>query len=328
MTNIILFSIVSFMLGFIISMLIFKRKNVENSLLKMMLEFKTTIDDYKNQNSINATEVKEALKGAIKLSKALTTNQNLKGQFGENCLENIIKTCYPELNSDYFKQVEMINTEDKTIKPDFMVKLPENKSILIDCKMNLDKFIEYQESINSNNEKTAKANLIYDINNTLTNLSNKKYETAKDCVQPNFILMYVPLEPLITLIYTDKDFSGVIKNASEKNIIIVGNSSILTVIKLVKQLWAQDTQNKNMENIIEAAENIYNLIATHSQNLAQIKATMEENCAKFQKEYDKMVEGSKLFKYVENLKNYGIEEKTKKEGRNFKKISIHEEMLK
>ena len=63
MTNIILFSTVSFILGFLIAMLIFKRKNVENSLLKMMLEFKTAIDDYKNQNAINATEVKEALKG-------------------------------------------------------------------------------------------------------------------------------------------------------------------------------------------------------------------------------------------------------------------------
>ena len=83
--------------------------------------------------------------------------------------------------------------------------------------------------------------------------------------------MYIPLEPVITAIYTDKDFLSVIKNASNKNIIIVGNSSILTTIRLTKLLWAQEKQEKNINTLINIAQNIYEYISIHSQNLYNIK---------------------------------------------------------
>ena len=139
-----------------------------------LIDFKNSIDDFKTQNQINSAEIKSALENTTKLAKILTANQNLKGRFGEECLENIIKTCYPNNNVDYFKQFITKNSDNKQIKPDFIINLPDNKSVLIDCKLNLDKYIEYNKSINSVLESIKKKELIADINTTINNLSNKK----------------------------------------------------------------------------------------------------------------------------------------------------------
>ena len=318
---------VSFIFGFLFSMVIFKRKNTENALIKLLLDFRNTIEDYKTQNAVNSAEVKSALKDAEHLAKVLTTNQNLKGKFGEDCLENIIKTCFPNLNSDYLKQIEAYSADGTKIKPDFLIRLPNDKNIIIDCKVNLEKYIYYKESHDSDYKKSYKTEFIKDLNSTINSLSNKKYETAQNYTQPEFILMYIPLEPILTEIYTDKDFIPVIRNASDKNIIIVGNSSVLTVIKLTKLLWAQEKQNNNIDKIIDCAESIYNLIAGHSQMLYNLKCTLEDSCSNFNKEYEKFIKNNKLFKYTEELKEYGIEITPKTKNRKNGVVNINPEFL-
>ena len=318
----ILVGVISFLIGFFIAFLIFKNKREDFALYTMLNDFKKSIDDYKNQTVLNTKEINSAIKTASDLTKILTTNQNLKGQFGEDCLEAILSACYPNENINYIKQYRTQNIDNKEIKPDYLVKLPNDKSILIDCKLNLEKYIEFQQNPN------LKSEFIKDLNNTINQLSNKKYESAVDLIQCNFILMYIPLEPVLTLIYTDKDFLSVIKNASEKNIIIVGNSSILTTIKLVKLLWAQDSQEKNLEKIINIAQNIYEYISLHTQNLYKMKTTLEETSINFNKEYEKISSNNKLFKLTQELKECGIQATTRKNGKKLDEIKIHEDFLK
>ncbi len=310
-----------FLTGFFISLIIFKQKSSKDELILNLNELKKTIEDYKLQNIINSKEISQTMQEASKLAKTLTTNQNLKGQYGENCLENIIKVCYPTENVDYIKQINTTNSQNKKIKPDFLIKLPNEKSILIDCKVNLEKYIEYK------NENTKKNEFIKDLNTTINNLSNKNYESAENINQPDFILMYIPLEPVITEIYTDSDFLSIIKNANEKNIIIVGNSSILTTLRLTKILWSQEKQEKNIQKIINTAEIIYELIAKHSQNLYKIKQQLNENTQQFNKEFENITKENKLFKAVEDLRKYGIQTSNKKLGKKLDEIKIHQEFL-
>lgn len=266
--------------------------------------------------------VKDTLKDAKALTKALTTNQNLKGQFGEDCLEAVIKTCYPDKDINYIKQFITKNEDGNEIKPDYLINLPNNKSILIDCKLNLDKYLEYTKKQNA----LTKNEFIKDMCSTINSLSNKKYQTSVDIVQSDFVLMYIPLESVITLIYTDKDFLNIVKYANEKNIIIVGNSSILTVLRLTKMLWAKDKQNKNMENIVLSAQYIYDFMAQHSNALADMKKVLEENNERFDKEYKKLT-SSKIFDKIEELKNYGIEAQKHKVGRKNEELNINSDFL-
>lgn len=327
MNNYFIIGIISFLVGFVLSSIIFKKKNNDIALFTMLNDFKNSIDEYKNQTVINTKEINNAIKTASDLTKILTTNQNLKGQFGEDCLEAILKTCYPNENINYIKQYQTQNEENKDIKPDYLIKLPNDKTILIDCKLNLEKYIEYKENDDIELNSQKKNEFIKDLNSTINLLSNKKYETAKDISQVGFILMYIPLEPVLTTIYTDKDFLSVIKNANEKNIIIVGNSSVLTTIRLTKLLWAQNAQEENLDKIINIAQNIYEYISIHTQNLYKIKVLMEENYQNFNKEYEKLAQNNKLFKLTEELREYGIQTNSKKQGKKLNEIKIHQDFL-
>lgn len=327
MNNYFIIGIISFLVGFVLSSIIFKKKNNDIALFTMLNDFKNSIDEYKNQTVINTKEINNAIKTASDLTKILTTNQNLKGQFGEDCLEAILKTCYPNENINYIKQYQTQNEENKDIKPDYLIKLPNDKTILIDCKLNLEKYIEYKENDDIELNSQKKNEFIKDLNSTINLLSNKKYETAKDISQAGFILMYIPLEPVLTTIYTDKDFLSVIKNANEKNIIIVGNSSVLTTIRLTKLLWAQNAQEENLDKIINIAQSIYEYISIHTQNLYKIKVLMEENCQNFNKEYEKLAQNNKLFKLTEELREYGIQTNSKKQGKKLNEIKIHQDFL-
>ena len=327
MNNYFIIGIISFLVGFVLSSIIFKKKNNDIALFTMLNDFKNSIDEYKNQTVINTKEINNAIKTASDLTKILTTNQNLKGQFGEDCLEAILKTCYPNENINYIKQYQTQNEENKDIKPDYLIKLPNDKTILIDCKLNLEKYIEYKENDDIELNSQKKNEFIKDLNSTINLLSNKKYETAKDISQAGFILMYIPLEPVLTTIYTDKDFLSVIKNANEKNIIIVGNSSVLTTIRLTKLLWAQNAQEENLDKIINIAQNIYEYISIHTQNLYKIKVLMEENYQNFNKEYEKLAQNNKLFKLTEELREYGIQTISKKQGKKLNEIKIHQDFL-
>lgn len=323
----ILIGLISFISGFLIALIFCKKKNTDYGLYAILNDFKKSIDEYKNQTEINTKEINSAIKTASSLTRILTTNQNLKGQYGQDCLEAVLKACYPNDNINYIKQYKTFNQENKEIRPDFLINLPNNKSILIDCKLNLEKYIEYKENEETELKENKKSEFIKDLNTTINLLANKKYETAQDLNQADFILMYVPLEPVLTLIYTDKDFLSVIKNANEKNIIIVGNSCVLTTIKLVKLLWAQELQEKNIEKIINIAQNIYEYIAQHAQNLYKIKQLADENMQNITKEYEKIANNNKLFKLTEELRAYGIQTNSRKEGRKLSEIKIPNNFL-
>ncbi len=318
--------IISFFCGYLTAKLT-QKFNKEDKLSYVLEQFKNEIKNLAQKNDINNHEFKNMLYETTKLAKTLTTNQNLKGNFGEDCLEAVLRACFPNKNINYIKQLETYNEENKKIKPDYVVYLPNNKSIIIDCKLNLEKFIEFQNA--SDEYKVDKKNeLIKDLNSTINNLSNKKYESAVSLEQCDFILMYIPLESLISYIYTDSDFISVIKNAQEKNIIIAGNSSIITIIRLVSTLWANYAQEKNIDKIINIAGEIYNLIALHSINLSNMKNIINNLNDAFNKEFDKLQSDNKLFCAAEELRNYGIQAQNKKLGKKLNEIKIDEAFLK
>ena len=97
MINYIITGVIIFLCGFILAFIIYKSKTTQNTLYSALCELRKTIEEYRMQQSINSNELMGTVKETAKLAKILTTNQNLKGQFGENCLENILKICFRNL---------------------------------------------------------------------------------------------------------------------------------------------------------------------------------------------------------------------------------------
>lgn len=298
---------------------IFKAEEITpiNRLLK---DFKDTIDNYQKSHKEESLEIKNAISTAEKYAKALTMSQNSKGEFGEQWLEQILKFANLEENIHYTKQFVSDGA-----KPDFIINLPNSKSIVIDSKVILKNFIEYQQSENEIDKKA----FINDLTNCISILAKKNYEEIDELHQPGFILMYIPIENCVNMIYTDYDFKKVVELANSRNIIISGTSSLLVNLRLVNQLWASQVQYDNVQNIIKVGENLYNNIATHAKNLLNIQQTIDKASATIKTELNRFTSrnNGSIFKEAEKLKDFGISSKEVKTGKKIAENIIPQEFV-
>lgn len=287
---------------------------------KLLKDFKESIDNYQKNHQSESVEIKNAISTAEKYARALTTDQNLKGEFGEEWLEQILKFANLQENVHYTKQFC-----SDTVKPDFLLKLPDDKHLIIDSKVILKNYIEYRQT----NDETCKKAFLTDMTNCINTLAKKNYEEIPQTNQPGFILMFIPVEACVNLIYTDYDFNKIVELANSKNIIIVGTASLIVTLRLVNQLWASKTRYDNVQNIINVGQNLYNNIATHAQSLINIQQAIEKASTSIQTEINRFTtrNNGSVFKEAERLKEFGIEGKNSKSGKKIIENSIPNELL-
>lgn len=274
--------------------------------------------EFENLEKNNKTISEEAQK----LTLALTKNQNIKGAYGENLLDTILTNSGMKEGVHFDKQFQTENDEGKTIRPDCVIYLPENKSIVIDSKMTLESFINYQ---NSESEEDLK-NFKTAVKTRIKELASKSYETARGLTQPDFILLYVPIENSLSLLYQDLEL---IDDAMKKNIIIIGTSSLLVTIKLINRLWAQEKRNESVEQIAQAGTALYETFSVFSNELKLIQDKFNELSKIFSTTIGRFTRNNpknpSIFSQVEILKEYGIS--TNKEiPKEFLEVQAEEEV--
>lgn len=298
---------------------LFKAEEISplNTILK---DFKDSIDNYQKSHKEESLEIKNAISIAEKYAKALTTNQNSKGEFGEKLLEQTLNFANLKENVHYTKQFSQGAT-----KPDFIIYLPENKHLIIDSKVILKNYLEYRETETECDKKA----FLNDLTTCINQLGNKHYEQIENTHQAGFILMYIPIESCVNLIYTDPDFRKILELANTHNIIITGTPSIIVTLRLVANLWATKNSYDNVKNIIETGEKLYNNIATHAQNLLTIQSAIENASKSINSEINRFKEknNGSIFKEAEKLHEFGIEAKNTKSGKKFIENKIPEEFL-
>lgn len=298
---------------------LFKAEEISplNTILK---DFKDSIDNYQKSHKEESLEIKNAISIAEKYAKALTTNQNSKGEFGEKLLEQTLNFANLKENVHYTKQFSQGAT-----KPDFIIYLPENKHLIIDSKVILKNYLEYRETETECDKKA----FLNDLTTCINQLGNKHYEQIENTHQAGFILMYIPIESCVNLIYTDPDFRKILELANIHNIIITGTSSIIVTLRLVANLWTTKNSYDNIKNIIETGEKLYNNIATHAQNLLTIQSAIENASKSINSEINRFKEknNGSIFKEAEKLHEFGIEAKNTKSGKKFIENKIPEEFL-
>lgn len=285
-------------------------------LAKELGEFKTKVENFNTTGEKNTAALIEKItnlekssaeitKEANQLAAALTTNQNVKGAYGETLLDTILQSCGMQEGLHYTKQfVSKSVSEDETthtIRPDVVLNLPDNRHLIIDSKMTLTSYLEYMQ------DEEMLPKFKAEVKKRIMDLSEKNYQGAGNLYQPDFVLMYVPIENSVQLLYEDADL---INKAYKANVIIVGTSSLLTTVRLVNQLMAQQKQQESVMNIVQAGTNLYETFAKFCEDLLDVKKRFEGLNSQLNKTINRFQRGNKhnpsLFSQVEALRDYGI----------------------
>ena len=294
------------------------REALEEKILPLKAElgdFKAKVEKFNLSGVENTTKIVEQILNLEKnnriiadeaknLTEALTKNQNIKGSYGENLLDTILQSCGMQEGIHYDKQVVMTSLrddEEHIIRPDVVLNLPDNRHLIIDSKVTLTSYLEYIE------DPSKLKDFKTEVKKRIVDLANKNYQEAGNLWQPDFVLMYMPVETSVNLLYEDRDL---IANAYKSNVIIVGTASLLATIRLVNQLMAQQRQCESVGQIAKAGTNLYETFVQFCEDLIDVQKRFEDVNKKLNTTINRFKRGNKnkpsLFSQVEALKEYGI----------------------
>ena len=296
------------------------RESLEEKILpltKELGEFKAKVEKFNLAGVENTTKIVEQIgnleknnkvieQEAKNLVEALTKNQNVKGSYGEDLLDTILQSCGMVEGIHYSKQMVMTSAnlkdnEGHIIRPDVVINLPNDHHLIIDSKVTLTSYLEY---IKDNDKLKEFKN---EVKKRIVDLANKNYQNAGDLSQPDFVLMYMPIETSVNLLYEDAEL---INSAYKSNIIIVGTSSLLATIRLVNQLMAQQKQKESINQIVNAGTNLYETFVQFCEDLLDVQKRFDDVNKKLNTTINRFKRNSKnkpsLFSQVEALKEFGI----------------------
>lgn len=292
-------------------------------------EFRKNIDEkYNNeakerfalQNHLkDLMQLNESIgKEARELTEALRGNAKVQGDWGEMILESILERSGLIRDENYFVQATkhedgtLITGEDgRQIRPDVVVKLPDNKCIVIDSKVSLTAYTNFvNAATEEEQEKYGKAH-VASVRAHFKELDAKKYQdyVGMDAQSRiDFVLMFIPNEhAYISAMSLDKTLW---QEAYDKRIVIISPAHVISTLRLIAQLWTRDRQTKNAIEIAEQSGNLYDKFVGFVKDMEEIQTGLKKAQSAYDGAVNKLSEGKgNLISRVENLKTLGAKAK-------------------
>ncbi len=260
------------------------------------------------QNIIKANE--KITKQASDLTTALKGDVQVQGTWGEVILEKILEESGLRKGEDYITQGEDMSLKHSDtgghLKPDVIIKLPENKHIIVDSKINLKHYEEYT-SVETDVEQQLKLNsFLTALKEQVKGLEKKKYSEADGMEgTPDFVLMFVPIEGAYSLaMQTDKDLHSF---AWDKKVAITCPSTLMIALKTIASFWRIDQQNKNAMEIAQQAGFMYDKFVLFSESILGVEKGLDNARTSYEKAINQLSTGKgNLVARAEKLKNLGV----------------------
>ena len=245
-----------------------------------------------------------------KMTNAMTTNISDMGQMGEVILENILQDCGMTKDRDYKTQYTDKNDEGQQFRPDVVIFLPEDRNIIIDSKVPLKDWYEFQNTDDNQEKELHIKNFINSLKNHISSINKKDYTKLLNINSPEYVFIFIPHE--FSLITAQKYDNTLLTFAQQKQIIIVGPTTLIMCMKLVESIWKLEKQNKNSKEIAEIAGGMFDQIAKSINLLDKTESSIQKSLESItqSKNYIKEGRGS-LFSKANKMRELGANTKTK-----------------
>ena len=247
-------------------------------------------------------------KDTINLTKALKGDSKTQGNWGELVLERVLEKSGLEKDREYFVQQSFTNDEGKRILPDVVIHLPDGKKMVIDSKVSL---TAYEQFVNSDDDYEKSQFLKEHVNSLkrhIEQLSEKRYEDIYKIESPDFVLLFIPIEPAFAVALNIDN--QLYNKAFEKNIVIVTPTTLLATLRTIDSMWNNEKQQRNAIEIARQAGALYDKFEGFITDLTNVGKKMDEAKAEYRGAMNKLFEGKgNLIVSVEKLKKMGAKSK-------------------
>ncbi|UPS91468.1 MULTISPECIES: DNA recombination protein RmuC [unclassified Bizionia] len=293
-------------------------KNILNPLQEKIQIFEKKVDDTQKESISMHSALKEQLLGlkdlnqqmtieATNLTRALKGDSKMQGNWGELVLERVLEKSGLEKDREYFVQQNFTREDGTRVLPDIVLHLPDNKKMIIDSKVSLTDYERYVNAEDDEREIYLKAH-INSIRKHVDQLSEKKYEDLYDIESPDFVLLFIPIEPAFAVAINADN--SIYNKAFEKNIVIVTPSTLLATLRTVDSMWNNEKQQQNAIEIARQAGALYDKFEGLVKDLTGVGKKIDDAKKDYSSAMNKLVEGKgNLITSVEKIKKLGAKAK-------------------
>ncbi|MFP2996516.1 DNA recombination protein RmuC [Spongiivirga sp. MCCC 1A20706] len=293
-------------------------KNILNPLQEKIKTFEEKVDkthkesiDYHaalRQQIFGLKELNQQMsKETLNLTKALKGDSKMQGNWGELVLERVLEKSGLEKDREYVVQQSFTREDGSRVMPDVIINLPGNKKMIVDSKVSLTDYERYANA--DDDEQQAHLNAhVNSLKRHIDQLSAKNYQDLYDIQSPDFVLLFVPIEPAFAVALNEDN--SLYNKAFEKNIVIVTPSTLLATLRTIDSMWNNEKQQQNAIEIARQAGALYDKFEGLVKDLTGVGKKIDDAKKDYSAAMNKLVEGrGNLITSVEKLKKMGAKAK-------------------
>lgn len=271
-----------------------------NPLKEKISEFEKKVEDANKEslkwNTTLATQInslrelnQQITKEAENLTKALKGESKTRGNWGEMILESILEKSGLEKGREYVVQESFTDESGRRLQPDVVVKLPDNKHIVIDSKVALVDYERYVNCLEENEKASCLKAHIAALRGHVKNLSDKGYQKLYNLQSLDFVLLFVPVEPAFSLAVQHDH--AIFMDAYERNIIIVSPSTLFATLRTIANIWKNEYQNRNALEIARQSGDLFDKFVAFSEDLIKVGTSLDSTQKVYKEAMNKLYEG-------------------------------------
>jgi DNA recombination protein RmuC len=247
---------------------------------------------------------------ARNLTTALRGSSKAQGDWGELIVRNLLEKAGLR-EGEHFREQESFDApsdgdqQQKKARPDVIVNLPGGRHLVIDSKVSLN---AYTDSVNAETEEERQAAVkrhLASVRGHVDELAERRYHKLHALETPDFVVMFVPIEPAFLVALHEDE--GLWRYAYEKEVLLVGPTTLLFVIRIVDNLWQQELQARSVQDVMNRGAELYDKFVGFVSDLEAVGKNLRGADQSYSNAMKKLSEGrGNLIRQVEMLKGLGV----------------------
>lgn len=274
-------------------------------------EMRTAMDHSRDTHNKNTASLEKAIEEVMKrtreigqeadkLAHALRNESKVQGNWGELILDELLESQGLKEGVHYEKQVTLrdrsgkalLNEESgKRMVPDTILHYPDGKDAVIDSKVSLTAFVDYQNADDDDTRDEAAARHLRSVRQHVAELARKDYSSYIKAPRQglNYVIMFVPNEAALQLALAED--AGLWRDAFSKGVFITGEQNLTAALRIIQIAWTQVQQAQNQEAIYDTARMLLDRVADFIGYFDDMGKKLQDASACYAKAADKLRDG-------------------------------------
>lgn len=242
---------------------------------------------------------------ALALTRALQGESKTQGAWGELVLERVLEAAGLRRDQDYVAQGALTREDGGRAQPDVVVHLPEGRHLVIDAKVSLTAYARHRAAEDEAARAAALREHLQSLRQHLRGLAARDYPALPGLRSPDFVLMFVPIEPAFSLAVTHDP--ALLTDALGQNVALVSPSTLLATLRVVAELWRTEQRNRHAQAIAEAGGRLHDKFVAFTESLLLVGQRLDQAQQAHEAALRQLSTGrGNLLRQAEQLRELGV----------------------